>query len=667
MKTIHTLRIYTERGSYLFVPIESWYANGQINPYADADERFFVKCRVQTTTNRRGVRKIEIYSQLYDEIFTDLDETWIRLWGRYSMLPEGGTELQQAHIDAYEHAQAAVDPSSESGEDSEDEGDAIAAGEGALEDEPEEIADINDFEEGKGNAIDEPPFQQALHGRSWRPAIMDKHPGVIFINMIHKMVAHVVACTNSRIIQDNKQVRQLTVGEVLRWHGLRTFMCIYKLPSVDMYWMKGSSKYISWPDFGKHMSFARFKEIKNSLRFEDYTRPHNLADKAWKVRTITNIMKEAFRKHIPAPGRELSVDEGMVRYTGRRCPIKRLMPNKPVRKGFKFFAIVDYETGFLYDFNWDDGTRTAENCRIFEWGMTGQVVLDLVESLPGRGYRIFTDNFYTSVPLARHLLDMGHYLVGTMRVDRGVPGFVKLASKKPTQRCPKGTVLHSHSRDNSIHIYGWMDNGPVYILDTVFGPADHALTRREGARQNVYMVPKACAVYNEFMGGVDKYDQVRTGYYGTEMSGRCAKWTTRLYEALVTMAMANGYALHRATRDEPMKHWQYVLTIAEALMNNVFTQQRDTRAARAELADEAGVVHTLKQHPPGTAGVGNKRKRLCCVQCPNKVGGRRDHKRRTQYYCPECDVALHPECSDLYHQTRGIANLVEVVQEENEY
>ena len=55
------------------------------------------------------------------------------------------------------------------------------------------------------------------------------------------------------------------------------------------------------------------------------------------------------------------------------------------------------------------------------------------------------------------------------------------------------------------------------------------------------------------------------------------------------------------------------------------------------------------------------------AQCPNKVGGRRDHKRRTQYYCPECDVALHPECSDLYHQTRGIANLVEVVQEENEY
>src|SRR3546814_15199949 len=96
------------------------------------------------------------------------------------------------------------------------------------------------------------------------------------------------------------------------------------------------------------MTLRRYKEIKRMLRlnFELYDRENQPEeDKAWKIRTITELTRAAFAAVMPAPGREISVDEGMVRFTGSRCPIKRVMPNKPIKTGFKFFRSADRRGG----------------------------------------------------------------------------------------------------------------------------------------------------------------------------------------------------------------------------------------------------------------------------------------------------------------------------------
>src|SRR5690606_22792126 len=121
--------------------------------------------------------------------------------------------------------------------------------------------------------------------------------------------------------------------------------------------------------------------------------------------------------------------------------------------------------------------------------------------------------------------------------------------KKPTQAVPKGHVRHSHSADNMLHIYSWMDNGPVYLLDSVIGAADSEIERQVGARRETYNVPEAYSVYNANMGGVDRFDQVRTGYFGIDMQGRTCKWTIRAYEALVNMCVTNAYAAWRTLSD----------------------------------------------------------------------------------------------------------------------
>lgn len=611
-----------------------------------------------------------VFSAVYNEEFTNLDRAWYERWTSREIPPDG-VELSRDHIQLYEgmrHDDPAqpreelpdVDDN-ESVDSDIDLGDVLDAADGeavrgAIEPEDEPPVQIG-LIQGQGNILPDTPFDQAVAGRGYLSRAVGQSPGSLVLILVRDMLVHVVACIGSHIAQEGLPIEPVGLGELLIWHALRIYMCMQKLPSVDMYWKQGSSGALTYPNFGKYMTFRRFRDIRRSFRFENYADGHDEEDAAWKIRSITNLMKNSFKRMMPTPRRNISVDEGMVRFTGMRCPIKRFMPDKPIQRGLKFFAGVDYESGFLFDFNWDDNRRTAANCRGLEWGMTGQCVLDLIEPLPGRGHHIFTDNYYTSIPLAKELLLRGHHLVGTIRRDRGVPEWLLLPSKKPTRACPKGTVQYAHTRDHQIHLYGWMDNGATYLLDAAFGPQQQQLTRREGARRVQYMLPKACSAYNAFMGGVDKYDQIRTGYYGIEMHGRTSKWTVRAYEALFNMGLANAFAAFRYLNKglpSATDHANFLLRVAEELLNNIYVQeQRNLRRVPLRIADDELIAtHALQRYEVGTGGAPNKRKRMCCVECPNKVDGRRDYSRRTTFFCVSCNVALHPECADAYHRKK---------------
>jgi Transposase IS4 len=49
------------------------------------------------------------------------------------------------------------------------------------------------------------------------------------------------------------------------------------------------------------------------------------------------------------PGWTLSLDEMMKKFKGRSSETLR-MPRKPAKKGFKFYAICDFSTGYVYHF-----------------------------------------------------------------------------------------------------------------------------------------------------------------------------------------------------------------------------------------------------------------------------------------------------------------------------
>ena len=56
------------------------------------------------------------------------------------------------------------------------------------------------------------------------------------------------------------------------------------------------------------------------------------------------IVKEQF-----IPGRDLSVDEAMVKFKGRSS-IKQYMPKKPIKRGFKIWMLADSDSGYVTNF-----------------------------------------------------------------------------------------------------------------------------------------------------------------------------------------------------------------------------------------------------------------------------------------------------------------------------
>lgn len=71
-----------------------------------------------------------------------------------------------------------------------------------------------------------------------------------------------------------------------------------------------------------------------------------VGDKIWKVRVMTQKLKASFKSFMPHPNEHLSADEAMILFGGKRCPIIRAMPNKPIDRGMKLYVLVDYESKY---------------------------------------------------------------------------------------------------------------------------------------------------------------------------------------------------------------------------------------------------------------------------------------------------------------------------------
>lgn len=499
------------------------------------------------------------------------------------------------------------------------------------------------------------------------------------------VMVHVVNCFNLRLEQQGLNLPRLSCGQLEAWHGCRIVMGLVRMPQIQRYFQDGPVCCGASAFNLKHyISLNRFQEIKRNLVFENYAvknpteNPLLPADKIWKVRTIVTKVKERFKRFMPAPGEHLSADEAMVLFTGNRCPIIRAMPNKPITRGIKLYMGVDYETKFAFDFNVCDGSITAENSTAFPYGATGRQIVKLLEGLVGMGYKVYVDNYYTSIPLATELLSRHIYLIGTLRKDRGVPSSVVVGTSKkpkPSKKFPKGFLKCAYKADKSMCVYGLMDNSVVYLLDTFYGSQElinmPRKQKQNGAVANL-VVPPAVDHYNKKMGGVDQIDQIRTGDYGIDNIGRASKWTVRLYEALFNLCLANSYNAYRylkALDGEQVDHFDFNASVAKKMLDNptymvertptsLSKRTRSTAnldyvpATAEEKVRELVLEHAICEAAPGSRGEigGRRRERGRCIQCKTSF---------TSYYCVSCSEAhpqretmwMHPECYKPFHRS----------------
>ena len=101
-------------------------------------------------------------------------------------------------------------------------------------------------------------------------------------------------------------------------------------------------------------------------------------DKLYEVRWMLDEIWDRI-KAMWNPNQQMTVDEGMIMYKGKYCPIQQYMPMKPVRFGIKVWVGV---------------------------------------GLGGHGQILIIDNYFTSVPLFLDLLETGTMAIGTLQGNR---------------------------------------------------------------------------------------------------------------------------------------------------------------------------------------------------------------------------------------------------------
>ena len=115
---------------------------------------------------------------------------------------------------------------------------------------------------------------------------------------------------------------------------------------------------------------------------------------------------------IHTPDRKLSIDESMMLQRGR-IVFRQYIKNKKHKYGVKFYELCE-SSGIVMNVKVYSGEPTPY---IKSLGQSGVIVLNLMQNFPGKGYQLYTNNFYDLFELAKYTLTQNTYVCGTLRRD----------------------------------------------------------------------------------------------------------------------------------------------------------------------------------------------------------------------------------------------------------
>src|SRR6218665_1029849 len=318
--------------------------------------------------------------------------------------------------------------------------------------------------------------------------------------------------------------RPTTAPEMKKFLGLVFLMGFTRKPRIEFYWSTDPT--IASPVFNQTMQRDRFELI---LKFWHYCNNEELLenDRLFKLRRISEMLISRFQA-VYTLERNVSIDESMVLWRGR-LSFRQFIPGKRHKYGVKLYLLCE-PSGYVYNLLVYCGKMDL----ISGFGHSETVVLKLMDSILDREHVLYTDNFYTSVPLAQQLLNRQTYLCGTLRKNRKhLPEAVVSAKLK------RGDVVARRSKE--IVVSKWKDKRDVLMLSTM-----HAGKIVEGRKRNrhgeLIRKPDCILDYNDHMCGVDRLDQLLSYYSPLR---KTLKWYRKVVLQMLDMAMSNAFVLYR--------------------------------------------------------------------------------------------------------------------------
>lgn len=241
------------------------------------------------------------------------------------------------------------------------------------------------------------------------------------------------------------------VSEMKKFIGLLLYMGLVRMPKIQCYWSRNTVFYNKV--CSATMSRNRFELLLRMWHFADNSIAQK-GDRACKYKTLLEALLNRFQ-HVRNPNTVIAVDESMIPFRGR-LGFRQYIPGKSHKYGIKLFKLCD-PSGYCYNMILYSGKNTAE---ISNYGLSTQIVLDLSEKYLDDGRLLYADNFYSSVTLAKLLLQRKTHYSGTLRINR------KHNPKQVTsKRLQKGEVARKINPDGIV-VLKWKDKRDVTMIST---------------------------------------------------------------------------------------------------------------------------------------------------------------------------------------------------------
>ncbi|XP_050552391.1 piggyBac transposable element-derived protein 4-like [Spodoptera frugiperda] len=230
------------------------------------------------------------------------------------------------------------------------------------------------------------------------------------------------------------------------------------------------SPILGTPLIQETISLNKFEKIRQSLHFNDNSknlpREHPDHDRIYKIRPLVDSLNEAY-SNIPIE-EHLCVDEQMCS-TKSRNTLKRYNPNKPHKWGYKVYVLSGV-TGFAYKTEIETGKENVVLDGEPDLGASSNVVMRLARMIPRhQNFRLYFDNYFTSLRLLEYLAKEGILSLGTIRRNR-IPD-CKLSTEKLMMKKERGYSEEYVADVNGIDVstVAWKDNKIVSLASTFAG------------------------------------------------------------------------------------------------------------------------------------------------------------------------------------------------------
>ncbi|CAI9564222.1 unnamed protein product, partial [Staurois parvus] len=165
------------------------------------------------------------------------------------------------------------------------------------------------------------------------------------------------------------------------------------------------------PVFSAAMVRHRYESIMYFMHFNNNTlcRPQGdpQFDRLHKIQPLVNHLNQKC-VHIYTRQQIICVDQSLINFS-RRLAFNQFLLSKHARYGVKMYKTCERATGYTYKFRiYNVKDSHMEPPRMPRcMGSSGKIVWDLVSSFLHMGYHLYVENFYSSVPLFRHLYNLG--------------------------------------------------------------------------------------------------------------------------------------------------------------------------------------------------------------------------------------------------------------------